>query len=54
MVGGDPAFGQLIWSIQGSMAFSSEYHTGEIYFLVLPHPFQPFRLVPLVKKRACL
>ena len=39
MVEGDPAFRPLIWSIQGSMAFITEYHIGEIHFLVLPHPF---------------
>ena len=39
---------------QGSMAFISEYHIGEIHFLVLPHLFQPFRLLPLVKRWPCL
>ena len=43
-------FGPLIWSIQGSVAFISEYHIGKIHFLVLPNPFQSFRLVPLVKR----
>ena len=36
------------------MAFISEYHSREIHFLALPHPFQPFRLVPLVKRWPCL
>ena len=49
-MGGDLVFGPLIWSIQGSMAFTSEYHIGEIHFLVLLNPFQSFRLVPLVKR----
>ena len=31
----------------------SEYHIGEIHFLLVPHPFQPFRLVPLVKRWPC-
>ena len=47
---GDAAFGPLIWFIQGSIAFISEYHIGEIYFLVPPNTFQSFRLVPLLKR----
>ena len=38
----------------GSMAFSREYHIGQIHFFVLPRLFQPFRLVPLVKRWPCL
>ena len=37
------------------MAFINEYHIGEMHFvLVLSHPFQSFRLVPLVKRSHCL
>ena len=54
MVGGDLAFGPLIWFNQGSMAFINEYHIGEMHFLVLSRPFQCFRLVPLVKRWLCL
>ena len=50
----DPSSTLLHASIQGSMAFISEYHIGETYFLVLPNPFQSFRLVPLVKRSPCL
>ena len=36
------------------MAFINEYHIGEMHFLLLSHPFQCFRLVPLVKRQLSL
>ena len=54
MVEEDPAFGQLIWSNKRTTELISECQTGEIHFLVLPHPFEPFRLVPFVKRWPCL
>ena len=32
------------------MVFVNEYHIGQKDSLVLSHPFQSFRLVPLVKR----
>ena len=49
-MGGDLAFDSLILFNQGSMAFIYEYHIGEMHFLLHSHPFQSFRLVPLVKR----
>ena len=54
MVGGDLAFNPLIWFNQGSMAYINKYHIRERHFLVLSHPFQSFRLVPLAKRGRCL
>ena len=50
IMGGDPAFGQLISSIQSCTAFISEYHIRENYSLILPHPFRGEEVKQVARK----
>ena len=50
MMGGDPAFGQLISSNQSCTAFINEYHIRENYSLLLPHPFRGENVKQVARK----